>query len=411
MMTAPSGRTPDGRTIAALVILLGLSILLNAVDRGALGVAAPLMKAELGLSATQFGFAASAFFVTYGALQPAIGWLCDRISVYRLLAFGVALWALSTMLTGWASGLTALIVLRLTLGIGESFAFPSATKIIASHVPAAQRGLATSAIGVGLALGPALGTLAGGAILAQYGWRPVFITFGAVTLLWLVPWLMAMRTLPVPMAIARPASFPYRALLAQKALWWLGVGQVTANYCFFFMSTWLPLYLVSGRGLSLATMTTFATLTFAVQAVSAVLVGYLSDRLVAQGRDEGAVRRGILVATQVALVIGISGLAFATSPGDVLGWLLFTGAAMGCGPGMVYAMSQMFAGPRLAGSWVGVQNALASLSGILGPVVTGLIVDASGSYFGAFVFAAAVSAAGALLFAFALPPIRQIEID
>ena len=405
MVTAPSGRT-----IAALVILLGLSILLNSVDRGALGVAAPLMKSQLGLSATQFGLAASAFFVTYGALQPVTGWLCDRVSVYRLLAFGVALWALSTMLTGWVSGLTTLVLLRLTLGIGESFAFPSASKIIASHVPAAQRGLASAAIGVGLALGPALGTLAGGAILARSGWRPIFITFGAVTLLWLVPWFLAVRTLPKPVEMVRPAPFAYRALLAQKALWWLGFGQVTANYCFFFMSTWLPLYLVTGRGLSIATMTVFATLTFAVQAVSAIVVGYLSDRLVALGRDEGAVRRGILVATQVALAIGISGLAFATSPAAVLGWLLFTGAAMGCGPGMVYAISQMFAGPRLTGSWVGVQNALASLSGILGPVVTGLIVDASGSYFGAFVFAAAVSALGALLFAFALPPIREIDI-
>lgn len=403
-------KSPSGRTIAALVILLGLSILLNSVDRGALGVAAPLMKSELGLSATQFGFAASAFFVTYGALQPAIGWLCDRISVYRLLAFGVALWALSTMLTGWASGLMALILLRLTLGLGESFAFPAATKIIASHVPAAQRGIATAMIGVGLALGPALGTLAGGAILARFGWRPVFITFGAVTLLWLVPWLLAVRRLPKPVEAVRPAPFSYRALLAQKALWWLGFGQVTANYCFFFMSTWLPLYLVTGRGLSLPTMTAFATLTFAVQAISAVAVGTLSDWMVAGGRDEGAVRRWILVATQVGLVIGISGLAFAISPAAVLGWLLFTGIAMGCGPVMVYAMSQMYAGPRLAGSWVGVQNALASLSGILGPVVTGMIVDASGSYFGAFVFAAAVSGAGALLFAFALPPIRQIEI-
>jgi len=399
-----------GRAVAVLVVLLGLSILLNSVDRGALGVAAPLMKAQLGLSATQFGFAASAFFVTYGALQPAIGWLCDRVSVYRLLAFGVALWALSTMLVGWVGGLTSLVVLRLTLGIGESFAFPSATKIIARHVPSTQRGLATASIGVGLALGPALGTLAGGAILAELGWRAVFVVFGAVTLFWLVPWFIAVRTLPKAIETARPVPFSYRALLKQKSLWWLGFGQVTANYCFFFMSTWLPLYLVTGRGLSIPTMTVFAAATFAVQAISAVLVGYLSDRLVAQGRDEGAVRRWILVATQVALAIGITGLAFATSQTAVLGWLLFTGIGMGCGPVMVYAMSQMFAGPRLSGSWVGVQNALASLSGILGPVVTGLIVDASGSYFGAFAFAAAVSAAGALLFAFALPPIRQIEI-
>jgi cyanate permease len=110
------------------------------------------------------------------------------------------------------------------------------------------------------------------------------------------------------------------------------------------------------------------------------------------------------------MTIGVLGVAFAASPSAVLGWLLLTGAAMGIGPTMVFALGQIYAGPRLAGSWIGWQSGIASISGIVGPILTGEIVDATGSYVGAFVFVAGVSAAGALLFQFARPPVRQIDI-
>ena len=123
-----------------LVVLLAASVLLNYVDRGAVGVAAPLMKDELGLSATGFGFAVSAFFWIYAPMCVLAGWLCDRTCVYRMFAAGVALWALSTTLTGFISGLAMLIVLRLMLGMGESIAFPGASKIIAAEVAPENRG-------------------------------------------------------------------------------------------------------------------------------------------------------------------------------------------------------------------------------------------------------------------------------
>ena len=88
-----------------LVPLLAASVLLNYVDRGAIGVAAPLMKDELGLSATGFGVAVSAFFWVYAPLCVVAGLLCDRMCVYRLFAAGVALWALSTLMTGFVSGI------------------------------------------------------------------------------------------------------------------------------------------------------------------------------------------------------------------------------------------------------------------------------------------------------------------
>src|SRR3954453_16684839 len=193
MATLAQSRTNAG---AALIFLLGAAVFLNYVDRGAIAVASPLMKGELGLSATAFGIAVSAFFWVYAPVQLVICWLCDRLPVYKLMAGGIVLWAASTVLMGFAGGFLSLLVLRIMLGVGESIAFPGSSKIIARHVPADRRGLANAAVAAGIALGPAVGTLAGGLIVAQWGWRPMFFAFGIATLIWLVPWQRTVRALP-----------------------------------------------------------------------------------------------------------------------------------------------------------------------------------------------------------------------
>ncbi len=119
MATAAAAPRASATRLAWVVGLLGLSVLLNYVDRGAIGVAAPLMKQELNLSATGFGTAVSAFFWVYAPLCALVGWLCDRFCVYRMFALGIALWALATLLTGWVGGLASLIGLRLVLGLGS----------------------------------------------------------------------------------------------------------------------------------------------------------------------------------------------------------------------------------------------------------------------------------------------------
>ena len=82
---------------SSLVLLLGLAILLNYIDRGAIAIASPVLKPELHLSNTGYGYAVSAFFWTYVPIQFFIGWACDRWCVYRLIAAGIGLWALSTL--------------------------------------------------------------------------------------------------------------------------------------------------------------------------------------------------------------------------------------------------------------------------------------------------------------------------
>src|SRR3954467_9510836 len=130
------------RAGAPLIFLLGAAVFLNYVDRGAIAVGAPLMKGELGLSATTFGVAVSAFFWIYAPIQLFAGWLCDRFSVYKLLAGGIVIWAGSTLLMGFVGGFVSLFVLGVMLGVGESLAFPGSSKIIARHVPPERRGVA-----------------------------------------------------------------------------------------------------------------------------------------------------------------------------------------------------------------------------------------------------------------------------
>ena len=407
--TAGIGRISNSR-LKWLVVLIALSVLLNYVDRGAIGIAAPVMKEELALSATGFGFAVSAFFWVYAPLCLVVGWLCDRMCVYRLFAAGIALWALATVLTGFVQGLAVLIGLRLVLGLGESIAFPGSSKIFAAEVPPANRGMANAMVAAALAFGPAVGTLSGGLILETAGWRPIFWIFGAVTLLWLLPWHFVaapLRTSSITKPVTEPVALSQ--LLRIRALWLIGIGHFTTNYSFYFLLTWLPLYLVKSQGFSIAEMTILTTLGFAVQGVMALIMGRLSDQWVARGADEGRVRRGLMISGQALAAGAVASVYFAHGAIQIGACLIVAGLASSFTSTNLFAIGQMFAGPRAAGGWIGVQNAIGNGAGIIGPIVTGLMIDRLGGYGYAFALTAAVPAFGALWWWKVIPPIRQFD--
>src|SRR5690348_6233169 len=392
-----------------LVLLLGTAIFLNYVDRGSLAVAAPLMKGDLGLSNEAYGWAVSAFFWVYAPVQLFAGWLCDRFSVYRLLALGILLWAASTLLMGFVAGFASLFVLRIMLGVGESLAFPGSSKIIARHVPAQRRGVANAALAMGIALGPAVGTLAGGLMVAHWGWRAMFFVFGAVTLLWLLPWRQTVRALPTAGHLDGGERVPVGALIGRWSLWSMSIVHALGNYCFYFLLAWLPLFLTKSRGFSISEMAWLASLGYAVQGACAFAFGHFSDWWTNSGRSEALCRRWMMVASQAVAAAAILGLAFAHSALSIGILLCLAGAASAALSMNLYAIGQMFAGPRAAGTWVGAQNAIGNLSGILGPIVTGIIVDRAG-YESAFYVTAAVAAVGALWWAVGVPRIEQVNL-
>jgi len=395
----------------ALVMLLGAAVFLNYVDRGAIAIAAPKMKAELGLSATEFGTAVSAFFWIYAPVQLVVGWLCDRFSVYRLIAWGVILWAACTLLMGFVGGFLSLLLLRVILGVGESIIFPGSGKVIALHVPPEGRGLANAWCAAGIALGPAVGTLAGGMILASLGWRAIFIAFGLATLIWLLPWRRVVDALPpIPEERQGERTVPIGKLIGRWSLWSMGIGHAAGNFSFYFLLAFLPLYLVQQRGLSIEQMTLLATLGYAVQGAAAFVLGHWSDRWTRSGRSEAAMRRAMLMVGQFTAAACILGIVMTDSIAMIGLLLCLAGIATASLSMNVYAVGQMFAGPRATGSWIGIQNALGNVSGIVGPVISGILIDRSG-YDSAFALAAGVAAFGGIWWAFGVPRIAQVKLD
>ncbi|HVE00572.1 MAG TPA: MFS transporter [Sphingomicrobium sp.] len=401
----------SGRNVGAtLIFLLGAAVFLNYVDRGAIGIAAPIMKDELGLSEETYGLAFSAFFWIYAPVQMFAGWLCDRFSVYRLMTLGILLWAGSTLMMGFAGGFASLLVLRIMLGVGESISFPGSSKIIARHVAPERRGIANAAVATGIALGPAVGTLAGGMILGQFGWRAIFLFFGIVTLLWVLPWQRTVAALPTTGHYDGGAKVPVAKLLSKWPLWSMSIVHALGNYCFYFLLAWLPLFLTKSRGFSIGEMTMLATLGYAVQGACAIAYGHFSDWWTRSGRSEAACRRWMMVASQTLAAVAILGLAFAHDAVTIGVLLCLAGAASASLSLNLYAVAQIFAGPRASGTWVGVQNAIGNLSGIIGPPITGYVIHHAG-WDNAFILTAVIAAVGALWWAVGVPAIKQVELD
>src|SRR5580698_8920952 len=172
-----------------LLALLVLSVTINYIDRGNLSIAASRLSSELQLDPEKIGLLLSSFFWTYAAMQTVAGWLIDRYSVFWIFAGGFFIWSAATALTGLAGGFISLLALRLLLGMGESVAYPAYSKIIAQGFTERHRGLANGLIDLGSKSGPALGLMIGGVIISHYGWRPLFVSVGLISMLWLVPWI------------------------------------------------------------------------------------------------------------------------------------------------------------------------------------------------------------------------------
>ena len=389
-----------------MVFLLAAVLFINYVDRGALPTAAHLIQDDLHLDERQLGLLFSAFFWTYTLSQIPVSWLAERYGAHRILAAGLTVWAVATMSVGVAHSFPVLLGLRLLLGLGESVAFPSVSKLLAVVVPVKNLGSANGVVVCGYLLGPAVGTFAGGLIMAQYGWRAAFVTFGSLSLLWLLPWSRV--KLPQSAVRRSDADTPtLGTILKQPSLWGTSLGSFSLNYSFYFMLTWLPFYLVRERGFSTTEMAQLAGAAYVINALSAMLVGWATDILIKRGRTPNLVYKATMAFAHLGTVGCMLCMAAASKPVALGAMFLFQVLIGGSSPGF-YAVSQILAGPRAAGRWVGVQNSAASFAGVVAPAATGFIIAGTHHFTAAFLLAAAVTLLGLIGWLWMLPKLAEL---
>jgi MFS family permease len=390
-----------------IVFLLAAVLFINYVDRGTLPTAAHLIQGDLNLDPVQMGMLMSAFFWTYTVSQIPVGWLAERYGAHRVLAAGLTLWASATILVGYVHTFAALLVLRLLLGLGESAGFPSVAKIMAAIVPPKGLGTANGIVALGYLSGPVVGTLVGGLLMAHYGWRSAFWVFGALSLLWLLPWSRVAGQVRTAVRTCEEDSPTWWMVLKQPALWGTALGLFSSNYVFYFMLNWLPSYLQTERGFTLVGMAWVATGAYFVNAISAFVTGWAMDHYLRRGGSANVGYKSVMAAAHLGSVVCMLAMAVGSPRVALISLFVYQALCGASSPG-VYAMCQILAGPRAAGRWVGIQNSLGNLPGIVAPWLTGFIIKTTGHYTNAFVVAAAVSLLGLIGWLWMVPRLAQL---
>jgi cyanate permease len=244
--------------------------------------------------------------------------------------------------------------------------------------------------------------------MASFGWRPVFVLFGCLSLLWLWPWLRTPHRAPEKTALVSSDVPSFARILRQRGLWGASLGHFASNYNFYFILAWLPIYLVKARGFSMATMAAIAGGAYLINAISALLMGWATDSWCRAGRSPDLIYKGVMALSHVATIGCMIGMVLLPINGSIA--CLF-GYEVVCGlssPG-VYAIPQILAGPQAAGRWVGVQNTCGNVAGIIAPALTGMLIDWSGNFVSAFVLAAAINVLGLVGWLFILPRIAPLN--
>jgi ACS family D-galactonate transporter-like MFS transporter len=392
-----------------ILALLVASIGINYIDRGNLAVAGRDLSRDLRIPPEGLGLLLSAFFWTYAAFQVVAGWMIDRFGVVWVFAGGFLIWSVATACTGLVTTFAVLFALRLVLGMSESVAYPSYSKIIAARFDEHERGLVNALVDAGARTGPAIGVLVGGLILARFGWRVMFLAIGMVTLLWLIPWCLSAPAIRIGSHPHGKVAVPsFGEILSKRAAWGSFLGLFCGNYAWYFLLTWLPQYLLMERHYTTRMMAIYGSLPFWGIAVSTLFGGWASDRLIRRGASPSLVRRSF-----AAIGVGACSLMLPAClvRSQTVSMVLLVCACLFCGlwSSNNWAITQRLAGPAAAGKWTGLQNAFGNLAGVVAPALTGFVVQRTGHFLWAFVSVTFVAALGALTYGLLIGPVHPVR--
>ncbi|WP_418939715.1 MFS transporter [Paraburkholderia bryophila] len=423
-----------------LLAMLFITVVITYLDRSNLSIAATAIAQDLQLDPAQMGLVFSAFGWSYALLQIPGGMLVDRTRPRLLLALIIGLWSVATILQGFAGAFAVLLSLRVLLGALEAPAYPTLNRVVTTWFPDNERARAiasyTSGQYVGLAfLTPAL-------VLTQqhFGWQGVFFLTGAIGVLWGLVWYASYRepleatdiseaeleTIRAGGGLvdlggsdasggsggsakprrARYGAADWRAVLGNRKLWGVYIGQIAVTSTLWFFLTWFPTYLVKYRHMDFLKAGFMAAVPFLAAFVGILASGTLSDWLIRRGVSVTVARKAPIV-TGLLLSTAIVGANYVETPAMVI--LFMAIAFFGSGfSSITWVLVSSMAKKELLGLTGGMFNLMGNLSSICVPVVIGFIVR-NNDFKPALVFMSAVGVVGALSYLFLVGKIERIR--
>ncbi|MGE7601625.1 MFS transporter [Peribacillus sp. NPDC097675] len=392
-----------------VILFLFLAGVINYLDRSALSIAAPFIQDDLTLTATQMGIIFSSFSVGYAIFNFLGGVASDKYGAKLTLFVAMIVWSLFSGALVLAVGFVSMIIIRIMFGMGEGPLSSTINKMVNNWFPPNQRASVVGLTNSGTPLGGAIAGPIVGFIAISYGWRVSFIAIMVIGLIWSICWWKFAKEKPKESVDEENTGKPYVAAttegklkftfyLKQKTVLFTALAFFSYNYILFFFLTWFPSYLVDARGLSVENMSIITVIPWIFGFIGLALGGFISDYFYKKFAKKGVLfsRKLVLVSCLFlsAVCIGFAGLVSTTLSAVTLValsvfFLYLTGA-------IYWAIINDVVDPDNVGSVGGFMHFLANTAGIIGPTLTGYIVDTSGTYTVAFLLAGGLAVVASL---------------
>ncbi|MCZ6887760.1 MAG: ACS family MFS transporter [Gammaproteobacteria bacterium] len=398
-----------------MVGLTAFAVFVCYIDRVNISVAIIPMSQEMGWDFETQGIVLSSFFFGYLLTQIVGGRLADRYGGKVVLGAGVLLWSLFTILTPPAAvwGLGILLVARIAMGMGEAVTFPSFYSLYARWIPTAERTRAIALTNSGIPLGTIFALLVTPVIVQTLGWEWAFYIFGGVGVIWFALWHSFVTAKPAdhPTITGDELAFiranaptqeiaeapPWKEFLKRGPVWAIIVAHFCNNWSLYVLLSWLPLFVTQGLGVEFESVGVFTMMPHIASFIFLNVAGNIADRMIRSGMDIGRVRK-------IMQTIGFGGISIALIfVGEVeSAWaaiaIMSAGNAVGAFVTGGFAVNHMDIAPRHAGTLMGITNTAGTIPGIIGVYVSGLILEATGSWALVFQTAAGVTIFGLVFY-------------
>jgi ACS family hexuronate transporter-like MFS transporter len=356
-----------------LLALLFWATASNYLDRQALSVAAPVLRAQLGLSSIGYSRVIFVFLLGYTIGQTPAGKVIDKVGTRLGMLLCVAVWSTVTTLHGLAAGVISLGVLRFLLGVAEAGNWPGGIKAVSENLPPDRRAFGVGVFNSGSAAGALLAPPLVVAIMGLWGWGPMFVVIGITGFLWTLLW--ARPPLRGEASLDDAGAQPsLRCYLRQKALWGLLVGRFFSDPTWWFYAFWLPDYLAQRRGFDLMTIGRTARIPFVFVGVGGWLGGYASDGLIRRGWFKVSARKLVMGLSALLMLCGIPAFQ-AHSSAAALAWISLVLFGYSSWASNILSLPVDLFKSEVVGQVAGLCSTTAAIGGMGFTLVTGWLVQ------------------------------------
>ena len=414
----------------AVVGLVALATVINYIDRGALGILWPEIKAEYNFSNQDYANIFGVFVLAYAFGQTIFGKIFDWLGTRIGFVLSIGVWSIATALHALGSSVLTFQVFRVLLGVSEAGNWPGASKANAEWFPVHERALAQGIFNSGAAIGGILSPIILALLAAFMGWKAIFIAIGAIGLLWLIPWLIIYKAKPEDHPWLDPKEREYilsgqlvktddgeeestynpstAEMLSRKETWGAILPAMFIDPIWWLFVAWIPIYLIDSFGFNVKELGLYAWVPYVGAMFGAWFGGLLAQNLLGKGWTVNKTRKFVITLGAAIMIPALLAMAVASTP--ILAVLIMATILFGfqTAIGNVQTLPSDLYSSKAVGSLAGYAGTAAKLA------AAGLVwvvpqLTEGGNYMPAFIIGVALAVLAVLSVWILIPKIEPLK--